>query len=113
MVPVALTDAVDGSVFAATVTVLVFTVQYTLSSPWWNDPIGRTVVFKDLALLILLIPASLSLIWPSWLSPISGAVLSVVSTALITIAMAWRSVVWFRIRKPWPFQRGPVDDKDS
>jgi hypothetical protein len=97
-----LIDVGDGLVIASTVSVLLFVLQYTFTSPWWDDPLGFTVVAKDLALLILLVPASLLLVWPHLLTPLGAIITEVTSLALITMTMVWRSVVWYRIKKPWP-----------
>lgn len=106
-------DAVDGVIWAATASVVWFVLQYTLSAPWWRDPVGRTVIAKDLALLCLLIPACILLAWPSIFTQTDDEVIDLVSLGLVTVTMAWRSVVWWRIRPPrlpWkPIRRGEPD----
>lgn len=108
-VPVWLSDTGDVVVWAATISVVLFVVQYTLSSPWWRDPVGRTVVAKDCALLCLLIPAVLVMVWPGLLDPVAGEIVGVTSLALVAAAMLWRSVVWWRIRPPFFVKRGIAD----
>jgi uncharacterized membrane protein YbhN (UPF0104 family) len=105
VVPVLLTDAVDASVIFATVVVFFVTGQWTASSPWWSDPIGSTVVVKDLALLVILIPSCVSIVWPGVVSPFEAAVIALASMLGISFALTWRAVVMWRIRKPWPFRR--------
>lgn len=111
VVPVMLQDVENFCVFAAAFSVLLFTAQWTFSSPWWRDPVGRTVVAKDVALLVLLVPACCILVDPHLVTPLQWAVIGTASTGGIFVVMAWRCVVWWRIRKPWPFR--PRADKDS
>jgi hypothetical protein len=118
LVPASLADAEDAAVIAATLAVLVSTLQWTASSPWWKDPIGGTVVGKDLALLVILIPTTILLIWPGLISPLAGAVIGLASMVAITIVMVWRSVALYRIQRPWPLpprdsSKHPVLRRDS
>lgn len=101
-VPVGLLDAGNAAVFAATAAVIISVLQWTFTSPWWNDPIGRTVIFKDFCLMVLLVPASLLLVWPDLISPFGEAILVLCSTAGIALVLSWRCVVWYRIKRPWP-----------
>lgn len=113
-VPVWLLDAENGSVFSVTVAVFIFMVQWTLSSPWWKDHVGVTLVVKDLCLLVIFVPTCMMLAWPGVISPLTGAILGFSSLVGITVAMAWRSIVWYRIRRPWPLrQRADKDSQES
>jgi hypothetical protein len=98
-------DAGHGVVYAATALTLLFVIQYTLSSPWWRDQVGRTVVMKDVCLLALLVPSSVLMVWPHALTPLQAEWIGVSSIGGVAIAMAWRMAVWYRIRKPWPLRR--------
>ena len=102
LVPVSLVDAENGAVITATLVVIESVLQWTASSPWWKDPIGSTFVVKDFALLVVLIPTTILLIWPDAISPFAGAVLLLASMIGITGAMVWRSVVLYKIQRPWP-----------
>lgn len=99
-VPVWAMDMLDALLWAAMVSVLVYVVQYTLSSPWWRDPVGRTVVAKDLVILMLLLLTCIGLIWPTWLTPGEATVLTAVILVGVSVTMVWRSVVWYRIKPP-------------
>jgi hypothetical protein len=103
VISAATSDAIDGVIWASTVLVLIFVVQYTLSAPWWRDPVGRTVVAKDICLLFLLIPACILLVWPHAFTPMEVAVIDLISLGGVAVVMVWRCVVWFKINPPWPF----------
>lgn len=102
IVPVALSDAGNGAIFAATTAVVVSVVQWTVTSPWWKDHIGLTVILKDICLMVVLVPSSLLLIWPGLIGPLGAAILILCSMVGITLVLSWRCVVWYRIRRPWP-----------
>lgn len=103
MIPVAYQDAVNGVIWASTVLVVLFVLQYTLAAPWWRDPVGRTVVAKDIALLFLLIPACILLVWPHALDIWAAAALELASLGGVAVVMVWRCIVWWKINPPWPF----------
>lgn len=102
LVPVSLVDAENGAIIAATLAVIESVLQWTASSPWWKDPIGSTFVVKDFALLVVLVPTTILLIWPDVISQLAGAILLFVSMVSITAVMVWRSVVLYKIQRPWP-----------
>lgn len=87
---------------ASTVTVLGWVVQYTLSSPWWTDKIGRSFVYKDLFLLLLLIPSCLLQLWPHLLTVTEAFWIEVGVFSGITVVVARRCVTWWRIQPPRP-----------
>jgi hypothetical protein len=100
-------DAVDGAIWAAAISVILFVVQYTLSSPWWRDPVGRTVVLKDLAVLVLLLQICLLFLWPHLLTMTGELVLDLGSLVGVTLVMLWRMAVWYRIKPPTVLRRLP------
>jgi hypothetical protein len=71
-------------------------VLYTKMAPWWQNPIGRTLVAKTMLVAGLLVPATLSLFFPHLNGTfVSWADFSLI--ALITPVMIWRSVVWIKL----------------
>lgn len=46
---------------ASVVTIAAFIGVYTRYAKWWRNPIGRTIVIKDVALILVLIPSILSI----------------------------------------------------
>jgi hypothetical protein len=100
--PAYIIDLLKAGVTGAALAIVLFLVQYTVSAPWWMDPVGRTVVAKDAALLVLLGPNCLSIFWPSLVSPMVIAWADISALFLVTTLMAWRCVVWYRIQRPWP-----------
>lgn len=102
MVAQAYMDAYQVVLVAATAAVIWWTVQYTLSSPWWRDEVGRTFVLKDIALLGLLVPSCLLVPFPQLLTPFEAVTIGVCVLGGIFIIMAWRSVTWWKIQRPRP-----------
>lgn len=72
--------------------------DYTRMAPWWDNPIGRTLVTKTALIAALLIPTSLSLFLN--LNRLSSHIVAWVDIALIglvTPVMLWRIVVFRKI----------------
>jgi hypothetical protein len=100
--PAYILDLLKAGVVSAAAAIVLFIVQYTVSAPWWLDPVGRTVVAKDAALLVLVGPNCLSILWPSLVSPMFIAWADISSLFLVAGLLAWRCIVWYRIQRPWP-----------
>ena len=100
LLPPWMTDSLDGATIAATLAIFLFVLQYTLTSPWWRDQVGTTIVVKDLALLAILVPSCAVLIWHSLLTVRQSAWISLIVLSLMTLVMLWRCVVWYRVSKP-------------
>lgn len=85
---------------AAVASIIAFVAYYTYLAPWWRDPIGRTIVAKDLALVLALIPGILSIfLHMSRSTSYVVAWIDVGMLAAITGVMAWRIAVWHQIHK--------------
>lgn len=92
--------ALDWVVVAATVSILWWVVQYTFTSPWWEDSVGRTFVFKDIFLLIILVLSCFSILWPNLLTVQEEVCIDLAVFGGITAVVAWRCVVFWRIHRP-------------
>lgn len=92
--------AVEWLVGAATLSILFWIVQYTFTSPWWRDPVGRTFVYKDFFLLILLVLACLAAIWPNLLTIQEELIIELIVFGGIFVVVTWRCVVFWRIHRP-------------
>jgi hypothetical protein len=78
--------------------IVAFIVQYTRLAPWWRNQIGRTIVIKDILLLLLLMPSTLSLFFN--FSRLSSNVAAWIDTGLFALmapVMVWRTMVWQKI----------------
>lgn len=76
----------------------VFVAVYTKLAPWWRSPIGRTLVIKDVLLVLAFTPTILSLFFRfSRLTSLAAAWVDVGLFALIAAVVAWRTVIWWRI----------------
>ena len=75
-----------------------FVILYTKLAPWWRNPIGRTIVIKDLLLGAAFTPTVLSLFlhFNRLTSQIAGWV-DLALFAGIAGVMVWRDIVWYRI----------------
>ena len=80
--------------------IIAFVVQYTILAPWWRNPIGRTLVTKDVLLIALFTPSILSVfIHFNRLTSIIAAWVTVALLGLVTPVMIWRMAVWYRMHK--------------
>ncbi|HLK73781.1 MAG TPA: hypothetical protein VKU77_09070 [Streptosporangiaceae bacterium] len=80
--------------------ILLFVVCYTAWARWWDDPIGRTIVVKDLLLILLFVPAVLSMFFQfSRLTSRVVAWSDVAMLGLIAPVMAWRTWVFWKVHK--------------
>lgn len=71
---------------------------YTAWAPWWRNPIGRTIVVKDVLLALALLPSVLSLFFHfSRLTSHVAAWCDVATFGLIGPVMVWRCAVWRKI----------------
>lgn len=59
-------DVGDAGEWAATLLTIAFLVQYTMLAKWWRNFVGRSLVFLDISLLGVLIPACILLAKPKW-----------------------------------------------
>ena len=92
---------------ASVVTILVFAACYTRWAQWWKNAIGRTLVFKDIALVLVLIPSILSIFidFSRFTSRIAGW-FDVAAFALVPVIMLWRTWVFWKIHKAGQLQQG-------
>ena len=89
---------------ASVLTIAAFVAYYTKVADWWAHPVGRTIVLKDLALILVLIPSILSIFFHfNRLSSYIAAWFDVASFALVPVIMVWRIVVWRKIHKAGGF----------
>lgn len=85
---------------ASVVTITAFIACYSRWAAWLRDPIGRTIVLKDVALLLVLIPSILSIFFSfNRLTSHIAAWFDVGSFVLVPIIMCWRIVVFRKIHK--------------
>lgn len=84
----------------AMASIIVFVAVYWRLAPWWRNPIGRTIVIKDIALFVALIPSALSLFLQfNRLTSHIAAWFDMCCIASIGVIMLWRTAVWIRVHK--------------
>lgn len=87
---------------ASVVTIAVFVGCYTwwTKGKCWANPIGRTIVYKDISLILVLIPSILSIFWHfNRLTSHIAAWYDAGSFALVPVIMCWRILVFRRIHR--------------
>lgn len=91
------------------VSVALFVAEYTWRTRGrcWRNDIGRTLVVKDILLILCLLPSILSLFWDfNRLNSHISAWVDIVLFGLLTPVMCWRVFVFERIHRQ---KRGPGD----
>lgn len=95
---------------ASLVSIVAFVAYYTWLAPWHKNPVGRTIVFKDLALILVLLPSVLSIFFHfNRLTSYVAAWFDVASFALVPVIMIWRIIVWRRLDRLGLLQRNGHD----
>ena len=85
---------------ASVVTIAAFIACYSRWAAWWRNPIGRTIVLKDVALVLVLIPSILSIFVDfNRLTSHIAAWFDVAAFALVPVIMIWRIVVFRKIHR--------------
>jgi hypothetical protein len=88
------------AIIADLVTILAFIAQYSRLAKWWRNPVGRTIVIKDILLVLILMPTAMSLFLN--LNRLDSMVVGWVDAGLLgllTPVMIWRIVVWQRMHR--------------
>lgn len=66
----------------------------------WRDEVGKTIVVKDVLLILMLLPAILSLFFRfSGFTSHIAAWTDVVLFGLLTPVMTWRCLIWARLHR--------------
>src|SRR6185312_15046768 len=85
---------------ASVVTIATFIACYSRWARWHSNPIGRTIVYKDIALILILIPSILSIfINFNRLTSHIAAWFDVASFGLVPVIMVWRTLVFRKIHQ--------------
>jgi hypothetical protein len=85
---------------ASLVSISAFVGYYTMIAHWWKNPVGRTIVAKDLALILVFLPSVLSMFFRfNRLTSYIAAWIDVGSFALVPVIMTWRIIVWRRLHR--------------
>jgi hypothetical protein len=87
---------------ASVVTIAVFVACYTwwTRGKCWRNPIGQTIVIKDIALVLVLIPSLLSIFLHfNRLTSHIAAWFDVAAFGAVPVIMVWRIIAWRKIHK--------------
>jgi len=88
------------TLIADMVAIVAFVLDYSRLAAWWSNPVGRTIVIKDLFLLAV-ISLSLAPVFFHF-SRFTSQVASWIQIGLlggIAVAMCWRIIVFERIHR--------------
>ena len=97
---------------ASLIAIAAFVAYYSSVAPWWKNAIGRTIVSKDVALILVLIPSILSIFFSfNRLTSHIAAWFDVGSLGLIPVIMIWRIAVWHGIHKNGDHETGDHHDR--
>lgn len=95
---------------ADVVSIAAFVVVYWRLAPWYRNAIGRTIVIKDLLLILILIPSIMSLFFSfNRLTSHIAAWVDIGLFALLAPVMLWRCAVWMHIYR----QKRAAEEKKS
>jgi glucan phosphoethanolaminetransferase (alkaline phosphatase superfamily) len=96
---------------ASVVTITAFIACYSRWAKWWANPIGRTIVYKDISLILVLLPSILSIFFSfNRLTSHIAAWFDVGAFALVPVIMCWRIVVFRKIHKAGELSRNGDED---
>jgi hypothetical protein len=93
---------------ASVVTIAVFVGCYTrwTKGKCWTNPIGQTIVAKDAALILVLIPSLLSIFIDfNRLTSHIAAWFDIAAFGTVPVIMVWRVIAWRRIHKAEQLQQ--------
>ena len=96
---------------ASVVAIVAFITCYSRWAAWIRNPIGRTIVLKDIALVLVLIPSILSIFVNfNRLTSHIAAWFDIGSFALVPVIMVWRTFVFWKIHKAGKVPQNGNDD---
>jgi predicted KAP-like P-loop ATPase len=85
---------------SAVIAILIFTTCYTRWARWYKNPVGRTIVFEGIAIILVLIPSILSIfVNLNRLTSRIAAWYAIGSFALVPVLMLWRTFVFWKIHR--------------
>lgn len=90
--------------------IIAFVADYSRLAPWWRNPVGRTIVIKDLFLLGVICLVVLSVFFRfSRLTSQVASWMQIILLGAMAVAMLWRIVVFERIHRNGPRPRDSDD----
>lgn len=99
---------------ASVVTIGAFIACYSRWARWYKNPIGRTIVFKDIALILVLLPSILSIFFRfNRLTSHIAAWYDIGSFALVPVIMCWRIAVFGKIHRAGKLGQPPAGKQGS
>lgn len=80
---------------------VIFVCCYSVMAKWWKNPIGRSLVFMDLAFLGALVPNVLVQLWPkhltAWVMGVGGLTYLATDAVVLAVLVTTRIFVFQRI----------------
>ena len=98
-----LQDAGDACLWASSVMIVAWVIQYSVLAPWWDNPIGITIVGEALCLLAIFVPSLLALADPAAFATFAQQTwytyLTIGVVAATAVFLGTRIVTWELIRR--------------
>lgn len=80
--------------------IVIFVADYTRLAQWWTNPVGRTIVIKDLFLLVVVLLTAMSVFFRfSRLTSMVAAWIQIGALGAVAVVMLWRVVVFERLHR--------------
>lgn len=92
-------DEIVAADYAICIGSALFVVLYSVFAPWWADPMGRSIVAFDVALLLALLPSALHYAFGLNVAHPWFAWYDLVSLWTIAAVTAWRIVAIVRVHR--------------
>ena len=97
------------TLIADIVAIVIFIADYSRLVPWWRNPVGRTIVIKDILLLGVISTVVLSVFFQfSRFTSQVAAWIQIAELGAMAAVMLWRTIVFERIDRHGP----PKDDAE-
>ena len=97
---------------ASVVTIAAFVGCYTwwTRAKCWKNPIGQTIIFKDIALVLVLLPSILSIFLHfNRVTSHIAAWFDVAAFGAVPVIMTWRVIAWRKIHRTGNLPQGTPD----
>lgn len=89
------------------VAIVVFVADYSRLAPWWRNPVGRTIVIKDLLLLGVISLVVLSVFFRfSRLTSLVASWIQIAELGGMAVVVLWRVVVFEQLDRRRPHGDG-------
>ena len=91
-----------------------FVLGYGLTSPWWKSPFGKSLLVMDFGVAVATLPAFLYFVFNiDLMENKAAAVVAMTAAAAITIAIAYRVVILWSVKRRQFWRNLKQKNKDT